>query len=108
MTIRALIIIFSVAFSTLLYSQDVVPERTTRFSIKVNRLKEQTQINNVTAKVSALPYVSQVSLTWADYVLYFNVKEGGDYGSFDVTRIKEILLSEGVEIVKINRTTVNE
>ncbi len=101
-------VLLLVSFAPLFAQQDVVPERTTKFSIKVSHLKTQQQIDNITAKISQLPYTSNVSLSFNDYMLVFYVKEGGEYGNFDLTKIKDILLFEMAEIVKINRNTINK
>ncbi|HCQ29924.1 MAG TPA: hypothetical protein DIU39_06535 [Flavobacteriales bacterium] len=90
------------------FSQDIVPERTTKFEIKVSHLKTQEQLDAVKSKVLNLPNVQNVSLSWNDYTLVFEVKEGGDYGNFDIPQLKNVLLSEGVEVDKINRTVVKE
>ncbi len=99
-------ILILVSFTPLFAQQDVVPERTTKFSVKVSHLKTQQQIDNITTKINQLPYTSNVSLSFDDYTLVFYVKEGGDYGNFDVTRIKTVLLSENAEIDKIERSVV--
>lgn len=101
-----LLLFFSI--SIIGYTQEIAPERTTKFEVKVSHLKTESQLNAVKAKVQALPNVQDVSLTWNDYTLVFKVKEGGNFESFDISNLKTVLLTEGVQIDKINRTVLKE
>ena len=51
------------------FSQDIVPERTTKFEIKVSHLKTQEQLDAVKSKVLNLPNVQNVSLSWKRLLL---------------------------------------
>ena len=106
--VRILVSLFFFVVSFNVFSQDVVPERTTEFSVKVSHLKTQAQLDIVKQKVAQMPNVKNVRLSWDDYILVFEVKEGGDYGFFQPADLKQVLISEGVEIDKIDRKTLTK
>ncbi|GAB4253034.1 MAG: hypothetical protein Kow0079_08300 [Vicingaceae bacterium] len=96
-------ILFFVIFAK---AQETAKERNSLYIIHLSHLKTQQQIDAVKNKVAQWPNVQSVALSFQDYNLSIKVKEGGEYGNFNLSNLKEFLINQNIEVETIDRKTI--
>lgn len=95
-------IVFCLSAFTL-SAQEIAKERTVKYIFELNKIKEQTQVDGVVSKTKALENITNCKLDWLNYQMEITVKEGGDYGSLSLEKIKAILIENNVALVKFTK-----
>ena len=88
------------------FGQEVSAERTTEYTLSLNSIKHQSQVDNVTLETEALKNINYCKLDWLNYTLTIKVKEGGTFGFLSMEEVKKILIKNGVSLVKFTKKEV--
>jgi|GEM_PF-2903410 len=100
-------IVFCLSAFTL-SAQEVAKIRTTKYIFELNKIKQQAQVDGVVNKTKALENVTDCKLDWLNYQMEITVKEGGDYGSLSLEKIKAILIDNNVALVKFTKEIISK
>lgn len=88
------------------FGQEVSAERTTEYTLSLNSIKHQSQVDSVTLETKALKNISYCKLDWLNYTLTIRVKEGGTLGFLSMEDVKKVLLKNEVSLVKFTKKEV--
>lgn len=107
-SLPAILVTLAIIFSIQGFSQEVAEVRFTKYTFDLNAIKDQSQVDAVTFHVKELNHVESCELVWLDYQMKVVVKEGGDYGSFSMERLKAILIEQKVELKNFTKEIVTK
>ncbi len=96
----------AVLCSNNIFSQEVSPEKKSKYTFTLNKIKHQQQVDGVTNQTKSLKNVSSCELDWLNYKMVIIVKEGGNNGTLSIEKIKEILINNNVALVKFTKKDV--
>lgn len=102
------LIAFLIASILSISAQEIAEERTTKYVFELNKIKRQVQVDGVVAKTKLVDNVTSCKLDWLNYQMELIVKEGGDYGSLSLEKIKAILIENKVDLVKFTKETITK
>lgn len=98
------LILFFLGFSFFKgYTQEKAPERISTYTLSLNQLKTQEQVTAIEQATQSIQNVSNCKLDWINYQMVFDVKEGGDYPSFDMAKIKAILIENKAALINFEK-----
>lgn len=100
------LIFMLVSFS--ISAQEVAKVRTTTYFFELNKIKHQSQIDDVVNKTKTINHVKDCELDWLNYSMKVTVNEGGDFGTLSLEKIKAILIENNVALVKFTKETVSQ
>lgn len=86
------------------YGQEKAPLKTFQFEISINKLKTEQQASDIKTEVSKLPGVNDCQLVLIEYMLKFTCTNHNMNDYLIIDRVKAIVIENGAEIVKINRS----
>ncbi len=89
--------------ATFVFSQERSAQRITTYTVYLNALKHQHQVDGIKNSVSEIPHVVSCELNWIDYELIFVVEEGSDHGNFPMERLKAIVQENNAQLVKFEK-----
>lgn len=95
---------FFIMFVSSSFAQETAPLRTFKFNISITSLKTEDQAKSIQEAVSKLPGVRQSELILINYELNFEVTNHDLDKNQIIDKVKQIILENGAEIVKINRS----
>ena len=98
--------LFAIFCSQNLFSQEIAPERTIEYTIKLNKVKRQSQVDSVTYQTSKIEHVSTASFDWNTYQMVVSVKEGGTYPTLSMEAIKVILIKNNATLINFTKKTI--
>ncbi len=100
---------FIIFFSCLtLQAQEIAKVRTTKYIFNLNTIKHQEQVDAVSLQTKKIKNVTKCKLDWLNYKMEVTVKEGGDFGSFPMEKLKTILIDNKVALKNFTKKTVPE
>lgn len=102
------LIAFLIASILSISAQEIAEERTTKYVFELNKIKHQVQVDGVVAKARLVNNVTNCKLDWLNYQMEIIVKEGGEYGSLSLEKIKAILIENNVDLVKFTKETITK
>ena len=85
------------------YAQEKAPLKNFEFAISINKLKTEDQAKKIESEVSDIPGVKNSELVLVDYELTFECTNHALNDYLILDRVKEIIISNGSEIITINR-----
>jgi hypothetical protein len=85
------------------FSQEISPERKTEYTFKLNKIKHQQQVDDVTVATKKINNVTLCKLDWLNYKMTVVVNEGGANGALSMEKIKEILIRSNVALVNFSK-----
>lgn len=103
----ALTLILVLLSNTSTLGQEVAKVRTTKYTINLNQIKHQEQVDAVVAQTKDIENVTECELDWLNYKMQITVNEGGNYGSFSLEKIKAILIENNVTLIKFTKETIS-
>ncbi len=89
-------------------AQETAKERTTKYVFQLNKIKHQIQVDGVVSKTKLVDNVTNCKLDWLNYQMEIIAKEGGEYGSLSLEKIKAILIENNVDLVKFTKETITK
>ena len=89
-----------------LNAQEEAPLRTFEYNISLNKLKTEGQAEQIKQEVQSLPGIKNCELILIEYNLRFNCTNHDMTKYLVMDRVKTIILQNGAEIVKTNRTEI--
>lgn len=98
--------VLAILSSQNLFSQEIAPERTIEYTIKLNKVKRQAQVDSVTFQTGKIEHVATALFDWNTYQMVVNVKEGGANPSLSMEEIKAILIKNNVALVNFTKKTI--
>ncbi|MDF1673675.1 MAG: hypothetical protein P1U41_09225 [Vicingaceae bacterium] len=103
-----LLFAFLIASVISISAQEIAEERITKYVFKLNKIKHQVQVDGVVTKTKLVDNVSNCKLDWLNYQMEIIVKEGGEFGSLSLEKIKAILIENNVDLVKFTKETISK
>jgi hypothetical protein len=98
--------VLAILYSQNSFSQEIAPERTIEYSIKLNKVKRQTQVDSVTYQIGKVEHVTAASFDWGTYLMVVKVNEGGAYASLSMEEIKAILIKNNATLVNFTKKAI--
>jgi len=94
--------------ASIVFSQEVAPEKTFEFSIGIDHLKTQEQADRISQKIKQINGVKNCTLVLIDYALVFQCTNYDLEKNTILDVVKQVLTEEGAEITIVNREIIKE